>query len=271
MLGIGSLVLAPGSGRAAGSITDLGKPTRDVSASDYFPLDGFHRIKTSLTSADRPELLFIAAQDDAASAIERWPLVKALDQFGTLSHVGTAITTLPAAAGGALTTATFSLAHATYRSRYLAFVHKDVLDGQGKYYQTLDAAEHALYVHYARQSTQCGPDPNDPEHYRCTVDNAAAETSHKLPLILIGRYIQTESQFLTRSVLDDQTATHGLSFSAVQSALQTGQDPFAGSALVPDINGEANIMTALICRADGLQPKKVCGRAVIKTLLKHVK
>jgi hypothetical protein len=40
--------------------------------------------------------------------------------------------------------------------------------------------------------------------------------------------------------------------------------------LVENVNAEADIMTTIICHADGMKPAKVCGRAVIKTILKHV-
>jgi hypothetical protein len=57
----------------------------------------------------------------------------------------------------------------------------------------------------------------------------------------------------------------------VQGSLATGK-PANGieQSLIPNINAEANVMTALICHADGSKPKSVCGRPVIKSLLRHV-
>jgi hypothetical protein len=52
--------------------------------------------------------------------------------------------------------------------------------------------------------------------------------------------------------------------------LVTGRDA-PNSRTVADINAEANIITALICHGDGMQPAKNCDRAVVKTILKHLR
>jgi hypothetical protein len=41
--------------------------------------------------------------------------------------------------------------------------------------------------------------------------------------------------------------------------------------LISDVSAEANVITALVCHADHMQPKRVCGRAVIRKIVKHVK
>lgn len=264
------VILAPSAALAAQGITDLGQPTGDVSPAAYFPLDGFHRSGATLTASDRPELLLISAQNDSTSAVERWPVVKALSQFGTFSHVSRSVT-IPMLLGSLDGTAdpTFNLAHAAYRSRYVAFVHKDVLDLHDHPYQKLSPQEQALYARYARATKPWGS--NDPDHFRATLANTNVPTSRRLPLVAIGGYVQTVSQFLTKAEFNDQTNNHQLSFSVVQTALQADQEPFDGSTAVLDVNAEANIITALICHADKSQPQRVCGRAVIKKLLKYVR
>ena len=63
-----------------------------------------------------------------------------------------------------------------------------------------------------------------------------------------------------------------LSFAQVQQTLRTGKSVGgAPDTLVSDTNAETNIITALICHADGRKPAKVCNRAVIRSMLKHVK
>jgi hypothetical protein len=63
-----------------------------------------------------------------------------------------------------------------------------------------------------------------------------------------------------------------LSFSTVLRSLQRGRAVGkAPQSLIQDYNAEANVITALICYADHLQPKAVCGRSTIRTILKHVK
>ena len=59
-----------------------------------------------------------------------------------------------------------------------------------------------------------------------------------------------------------------LSFSTVQQALIHGRVAGSGPrSLVPDINIETNILTALICHVDRLQPASVCNRPAIRQLL----
>lgn len=62
----------------------------------------------------------------------------------------------------------------------------------------------------------------------------------------------------------------GMSFTSIQSALRTGVDP-KGSAVVEHVNAEATVITALICHGDAKKPTSVCGRPVIKTILKAMK
>ncbi len=62
-----------------------------------------------------------------------------------------------------------------------------------------------------------------------------------------------------------------LSFDTDRRALVTGKEPFTSSHLVPDVNGEANIITALICHATRNRPVSVCHRTTIKQILKYVK
>jgi hypothetical protein len=61
------------------------------------------------------------------------------------------------------------------------------------------------------------------------------------------------------------------STTAVQRALATGSEPSTLSHLVEDVTAEANVISALVCHADGMNPKSVCGRPMITDILKHVK
>jgi hypothetical protein len=65
--------------------------------------------------------------------------------------------------------------------------------------------------------------------------------------------------------------TQPLSFDAIQKALQTEKDPPYVSRLGENVNGEANVITALICHADGKRPGSVCTRPVVKSILKSVR
>jgi uncharacterized protein DUF929 len=272
-----TLVLVSGVAFAAEAITNLGKPTSATSNSPIFPLSGFHRIGTSLHAFARPELLFISAVGDESSAVERWALVKALDQFGTLSNVGTSSVAAPheSYASGAIPT--FDLTSATYRSRYLNFVHKDVLDSSNHLYQSLDQTEKQLYDRYARSAFPA--DKNDTDNFRATLGGIDGNSQHAFPLIAVGGYLQTASNvlypsdfFLKEYNSKTGSATSFASFDAVRQSLGTGK-PASGiqTSLITDVNAEANTMIALICHADHLQPGRVCNRSVIKQILKHVR
>src|SRR5579871_6664281 len=73
---------------ASGAMTDLGSPTDTQTTAAYFPLSGFHHVSTFLRQSGKPELLMLGAQGGYARIdVERWPVVKALSQFGRLSGV----------------------------------------------------------------------------------------------------------------------------------------------------------------------------------------
>ncbi len=283
----GAILLATGvslAGPTQDSITNLGPPLPMQSTNAGFPLSGFHRTSPFLHANGRPELLFIGtlAAIDAKSAIERWPVVKALEQFGSLMRVKAldakclfiGIPCVP----------TFDWSHASYRSRYLSFVHKDLFSSNAKggaYYQRLSPAEIQLYNKYSRRHG--ARLKNDPLDVSNTILQGQNPTStHDLPLIVIGGYLQTLSQVTisgdfqivpTESSSTPQVVappSTPLSFAQVRESFARGKDP-AGTHLIEDVNAEANIITALICHATKDQPKSVCSRPTIRQILKHVK
>jgi hypothetical protein len=58
----------------------------------------------------------------------------------------------------------------------------------------------------------------------------------------------------------------GLSFNTVDAAMRTDSK----NAFVADINGEANLLTAFLCKADGDRPVNVCGAAPIHQIQAHL-
>lgn len=266
----------------ADSSTNLGPSTNALSPATTFPLSGFHRRGKPLGSHSRPEVLWIGTYLqignsllDSKSAIERWPVIKALTQFGAFSQVGpTHVDCFASAAAphGVCHLPSFDWTHARYRSSYLNFVHRDVADAQDHSLQRLPAAELKLYNRYSRVR---GPNKDDPYDAFSTVLSA----QDPLPLVLIGRYLQTSSQivlagdFESALPMSNPNSTPiytGLPFDAVRAALVSGKD-IGTFKLVQDVNAEANIITALICHADGSKPATVCRRPVIKGILKSVR
>jgi hypothetical protein len=262
------------------SVTNLGKPTNDVS---YIgPLGNFRYTKTSLHQGFKPELLFIGAQTSDKVEPVRWAMIKALSQFGTFGGV----TAWPNLSSNASSPSfpSFNLNHMNYRSRYVAFVNKDLLNPRFRPFQKLSRQERALFDKY---SNPLGPRSN---LYAAATAAATRPDPKSLPLLVIGGYLQTYPSLPVAS--DDFQVGHAAtpavcpptsctgpyysltnaSFSDVQQSLVTGRAT-AGlpQSLIKDVNAEANIITALICHADGKKPASVCGRQVIRKILKVVK
>jgi hypothetical protein len=274
---------------AAGGILDLGKPTNSVSPAEHFPLSGFHKSGIVLRSGSRAKVLFLGTQLpwDEGSARERWPVIKALEQFGSF----TGVNAVPHpcfyntyAKKDDCFLPTFDWSHSTYRSSYVVFEHKDLAtatDRKQRYYQRMTPIERELFVKYARSPIRLGN--QDPDRiYASALNFAPGYSTHVLPLIAVGAYVQTLSQVILRGDFQNEslihpgdpnagTVTQYLTFDQLRQALKAATNPDNTSNLVVDVNAEANIISALICHVDGLKPAKVCGRAAIRHIHTHVK
>jgi hypothetical protein len=207
-------------------------------------------------------------------------MLKALEKFGTFSDVKAVdrdcSRTTPS---GVCSDPTLDWSRARYASKYLTFLHVDLLSANGKPYQKLTSRELALYNRYARAGA--GGGAIDPYGAYVTMSASLSPTSsHALPLIVIGHHVQTISQivlpgdFLIANTPVPVTSTtpvgmQGLPFSEVRSDLVHGRDPTAVH-LVEDVNAETNIISALICHADGGRPGTVCKRPAIRRIMKNV-
>jgi hypothetical protein len=296
------LIVASGAAVAGSNILNLGRPVNIQSTNAYFPLSGFRRVGLNLRLNGKPELLFMGVQGPVDKiSVERWPLVKALEQFGTLSGVRAVERSCSTAAGYSnslqCSSPTYDLSHAHFSSRYLVFVSKDLIRAIGNHnqrFQRLNSVETAVYKKYVQfhAQPQCFkinashhvvdyPCSTYADYVMAAINSDALRT---LPLIAIGGYVQTVSQDLTpadltQSIpltpvpgsLPSMAVTQGLPFATVQHALLIDRDPPGVYTLVEHVNAEANIITALICHADSKRPTSVCNRPVIKTILKYVK
>lgn len=275
----------PAVAAATGSWTNLGPPT---GATTLSPIGSFHRVRGTLRSHGKPEFLFIGTSVDSDSAAERWPVVKALDQFGTLSHVAPAVThpcdfqrygqldcTPPQPPAGSKYQdglSTFDWDQAHYASRYLTFVHEDLIDWHLHVRQLPTSVERSLFNRYVRVSGY--PKWQDAVWHTALDPPSAYQPTHQFPLVAVGDYLDTGANVAIYGDLSTTTAGHTLllPFATVQRSLQRGRAiDGAPSSLIVDYNGEANIITALICHADGMRPAKVCARSGIEKILRHVK
>jgi hypothetical protein len=274
------VVSATGIAVAATGLTNLGKSTPAVPTNPYFPLGGFHKTKLAPHVRKYTRVVFIGTGYDDRSAAERWPLVKALAQFGTFSNIAAAKQVCGrdplVVTGTHCETPTFDMAHAHYSSRYLVLDYRDLLNDQAQEQGQPSKFELSLFNRYARTG-----DPHAGLHD--AVGAAVnSQTERTLPIVVVGSYLQTASQEIFSADFDEQipvrpsaggtqtSAPSGLPFTTIHDALVSGHDP-PGTNLNRDVNAEANLITALACHADGGRPRKVCDQAPIKVILKRVK
>jgi hypothetical protein len=126
---------------------------------------------------------------------------------------------------------TFDLTRASYTSRFVSFDHKDVEDRAYQPLQSLDATEQAAFNRY--------------------------DSAGSIPLILVGGYAIVGDAYNLSDI-------QGMSFTSLQRTLQYG----ASSPIVTDINAETNAITAFLCHANGMRPGAVCGRPVIRSIVR---
>ncbi len=251
---------------------NLGPPTD--AAPPYLPLDSFQRVGAPLYQGGKVELLFISSQSDAYAAAERWPIVKALGQFGTFSGLRPAFSDLTRSCPGV---PTYDFTHAAYRSRYITFIHRDLQGWDQKNrlnpnppLQKLNAGELALFRRYGG----IGLSP------AAVVPNPAYRLRHMYPpMELLAGYVLNDAYPAYGSMVPGPGGCVGVytepasepAFERIQSALLAGYRNHSDRPYVFEIDVEANVITALICHADKGRPASVCHRRVITEIVKHIK
>jgi hypothetical protein len=180
-----------------------------------------------LSSAGKPEILYIGAEYCPYCATERWPLTVALSRFGTFSGLR-GIHSSPTDVYPSQPTLTYY--GSAYTSRYLAFTAVETTTvNPDTPLQSPTAAERALLSTY------------DAPPYVPAADTGA------IPFIdLGGRYLIHGAQY-------DPQVLQGLTWAQVASALRDPSSPVAQG-----VDGAANMITAAICRLTGDQPGSVC-------------
>jgi len=190
-----------------------------------------------LTSAGKPEMLYIGAEYCPYCAAERWPMIVALSRFGSFSGLAT---TRSAARSGAGTaepypnTATWTFANAKYTSTYLAFTsveeYTNIPDPSTGGYtplQTPTAEQQAL------------------------VEKYDAANNGAIPFIDFGNRYMSVGASYDPGVLKD------LTWSQIAADLHDPSTKVAKSAL-----GAANFITAALCKLTNDKPATACTTAV---------
>jgi thiol-disulfide isomerase/thioredoxin len=193
----------------------------------------FHHVSAPFRQGRKPVFLFVGAQYCPYCAAERWGIVKALSRFGTWSNLRVGHSSDGSLGDNLGSIPTFELFGAQYRSRYLAFQSRDVEDNAGNTLQSLSTLQQTLFNRY--------------------------DSTGSIPFVYVDGYAMSGSGY-------SPTELQGHSFAEITRQLQAnGHAVYAN-----DINGEANLLTALVCKADGNQPGSVCNQAVIRGIARSI-
>jgi hypothetical protein len=177
-------------------------------------LGGFHEVSTTAwLDRGKPVVLFVGAQYCPFCAAERWALVLALSRFGR--WVGLAEMHSTHGESGFPSLPTYDLLHATYTSALIALQEREVADHEGRPLQPLTADQTRAVNSYDKHGS--------------------------IPFFLLaGRYAQISSGYSPGLLV-------GLSFARAHQLVY--QQPT--SALGRAVSREADIISALLCRALG--------------------
>jgi hypothetical protein len=198
------------------------------------PLQAVTGTPTKLTGPDgNPELFYLGSEYCPYCAAERWSIVLALSRFGTFSNLR--ITTSDSNPNDIPNTHTFSFYGSTYTSQYLDFVAVETQTRTDQTLQTPTNAEQALITTYdtTPYSSQAGG----------------------IPFLDLG------NQFIASGSAVNPTLLHGMTWQQIANTLS---DPT--NTVAQEVIGNANYLTAGICKMTGDQPGSVCSGPTIAAL-----
>jgi len=200
---------------------------------------------TTLTANGKPEMLYMGAEYCPYCAAERWAMIVALSRFGTFTGLTTIHSAAVDGAGSSEpypNTPTFTFAHATYSSPYLTFtpveMNTNIPDPSSGSYTTLQtptAAQQALISKFDNQPYI-----------------SSSEPAGSIPFIYFGG----KAMIVGTSVAQNE-AISGLDWNQIAADLHN-----PNSAVAKAEDGEANYITAAICKMTGNQPASACTATV---------
>jgi Domain of unknown function (DUF929) len=183
----------------------------------------------ALTSAGKPQMLYIGAEFCPYCAATRWSMAIALSRFGTLSPLhgihSSSTDTDP-------NTATLTFYKSGYTSKYLNFTPVEVQTVSRGPLQNPTSAQNAVWAKYE-------PDPNNRGY----------------------PFIAFSNKFILKAPIYDPGVLAGKSWSQVAAALKDPTSPIA-----QNVNGAANYITGAICKMTNNQPSDVCSSAAVQAV-----
>lgn len=185
-------------------------------------------LQTPLRSGSLPLTLYVGADYCPYCASMRWPLVKALSRFGTFSGLGARQSTT--GVDGFPSIATYDFNRVSYQSSNVAFQAVEIADPSGNPLRQLDAMQASLFNRF------------DP--------------SGGIPFVFVaGRYVAQLPY--SPGLLENRT------FEQIKADVDSASPDQLGTA----IDQEADVITALICSGDAVQPEVVCNAPSVQQLM----
>jgi hypothetical protein len=185
-----------------------------------------------LTSAGKPEMLYIGAEFCPYCAAMRWSMAVALSKFGTLSPLhgiyssGTDV--FP-------NTATLTFYKSSYTSKYLTFTPVENETRSKALLQNVTAEQNKLWGQYSPQGQRGFP------------------------------FIDFGNQHMLNGPIYDAGVLKGLTWEQISADLHDPSSPVAQAAL-----GAANFVTAAICKMTNGQPGNVCTATGVTAAASHL-
>jgi thiol-disulfide isomerase/thioredoxin len=205
---------------------------------------------STLTANGKPEMLYMGAEYCPYCAAERWAMIVALSRFGTFTGLATVHSASVNGSGSAEpypNTPTFTFAHATYSSPYLTFtpveLNTNIPDPSTGGYTTLDTPTSA-------QSALMSKWDNQPYI-------SSSEPAGSIPFIYFGGPTMIVG---TSPAQNTALQPLGLNWNQIAADLHN-----PNSAVAKAEDGEANYITAAICKMTGNQPASAC-TATVKSI-----
>jgi uncharacterized protein DUF929 len=185
---------------------------------------------TALTSANKPEMLYIGAEFCPYCAAMRWSMAVALSKFGTfgpLTGIHSSSTDVYP------NTPSLTFHNQQYSSPYLTFTPIEHQKVNSKPLQPVSKAQQALWSKYDT--------------------NSQGQVGY--PFIDFGNKTVITGPLFSPQIL------HGLTWAQVASKLKNPNDPVA-----QNVDAAANYITAAICKMTGGKPGPVCTAPQVKAL-----
>jgi hypothetical protein len=182
---------------------------------------------SALTSAGKPEVLYIGAEYCPYCATERWAMAVALSRFGIFSGLRGIYSS---STDVDPSTPTLTFYKSTYTSKYLTFTPVETTtEDRNTTLQTPTAAQAKIWQKY--------------------------DSAGNIPFIDFG------NKYLINQVTYDPSVLKGKTWAQIASALND-----KSSAIAKGADGSANVMTAAICKLTHNQPANVCTSPMITSL-----